>query len=299
MRNTTGPLAGQHNDQQTTAEQREQASLESSPLGNSTAYVNQYDARLLFPIARNVNWAKRGIDRSILPFMQVSGAVDIWNGYEISWLNSKGKPIVRVAQFRFSAHSAYILESKSFKLYLNSYNLSHFSSPAEVATQMQTDLSKASGAAVEVDFYPLDAVPNVQCFEGVCIDDCDVQISQYSPNPQLLKSNSQQQLKESLYSHVLKSNCPVTGQPDWASILVSYQGAAIDKGSLLQYIVSYREHGDFHEQCVENIFMDIWQECQPTKLTVYARYMRRGGLDINPFRSSVQSRAENLRLSRQ
>jgi 7-cyano-7-deazaguanine reductase len=284
---------------QALSEKQEQLVLESSPLGNHTAYINEYDASLLFPIERNINWNKRGIDRAALPFMQVAGAIDIWNGYEISWLNNKGKPIVRVAQFRFSAHSAYIIESKSFKLYLNSYNLSQFESQEDVIAQMQIDLSTASGTAVEVIFYSLDSVPDVQAFKGTCIDDCDVQINQYSPDPELLVADEQQQIAETLISHILKSNCPVTGQPDWASVCVNYKGAKISQSALLKYFVSYREHGDFHEQCVENIFMDIWQQCKPSELSVYARYIRRGGLDINPFRSSVDSVADNLRLSRQ
>lgn len=278
---------------------REQDKLESSPLGNHTAYVNKYDASLLYPIERNINWQKRSIERAQLPFMLQSGAVDIWNGYEISWLDTKGKPIVRVAQFTFSAHSAYIVESKSFKLYLNSYNLSQFASEQDVIKQMQQDLSAASGKAVEVIFFHLDQLPDPEQFAGKCIDDCDVQISQYSPDLNLLSADEGTPVQEQLYSHILKSNCPVTGQPDWASISIEYQGGKISESSLLCYLVSYREHGDFHEQCVENIFMDIWQQCKPLQLTVYARYIRRGGLDINPFRSSVSGVAKNIRLSRQ
>ena len=274
-------------------------SVESSPLGSHTAYVNHYDVSLLFPIERNINWQKRSIERQTLPFLQHSGAVDIWNGYEISWLDKKGKPLVRVAQFTFSAHSPYIIESKSFKLYLNSYNLSEFSSEAMVLKQMQQDLSAVSGEPVEVVFYSLEQVPAVQQFAGRCIDDCDVQIDHYSPHAQLLEADQSNIVAEQLFSHILKSNCPVTGQPDWASISIDYKGPKLSESGLLRYLVSYREHGDFHEQCVENIFMDIWQHCQPQQLTVYARYIRRGGLDINPFRSSVAAVAENLRLSRQ
>lgn len=280
------------------SEQRENETLEQSPLGNHTQYVNQYDPSLLFPIERSINWDKRGIDRSTLPFMQHQGAVDIWNAYEISWLDMKGKPIVRVAEFRFSAHSNYIIESKSFKLYLNSYNLSQFESEDLVIERMSSDLSNASGADVEVIFYRPDQVPEVQNFSGHCIDECDVDIQQYSPDAQLLKTLDHI-TQETLFSHILKSNCPVTGQPDWASISIEYKGVKLDEAGLLKYLVSYREHGDFHEQCVENIFMDIWQQCQPEELSVYARYIRRGGLDINPFRSSQPNRAVNLRLSRQ
>ncbi|MEH6444570.1 MAG: NADPH-dependent 7-cyano-7-deazaguanine reductase QueF [Oceanospirillaceae bacterium] len=282
-----------------TDEQYEQQKLAESPLGNHTPYINKYDAGLLFPIERDINWSKRSIKRVSLPFMQSSSAVDIWNGYEISWLNTKGKPIVRVAEFRFQADSKSIIESKSFKLYLNSYNLSKFDTEQAVVAQMQQDLSKVAGGEVSVQFYHLDQLPAIEHFSGTCIDECDIDVHHYSPKSSLLETTQNKQVSESLYSHILKSNCPVTGQPDWASISISYRGDAIDQASLLAYLISYREHSDFHEQCVENIFMDIWQHCQPQELTVYARYIRRGGLDINPFRSSVDSKVNNLRLARQ
>ncbi|MGB1238881.1 MAG: NADPH-dependent 7-cyano-7-deazaguanine reductase QueF [Pseudomonadales bacterium] len=281
------------------SEQREQHLLKESPLGDHTAYVNHYDPSQLFPIERAINWQKRGVERAELPFMHSDSAVDIWNGYEISWLNPKGKPVVRIAQFRIDARSSHIIESKSFKLYLNSFNLSAFDSEQAVIAQMEADLSRAAGGAVEVLFYHPDNLPAIGRFEGRCIDECDVEITQYTPDVSLLGSESAQHVEETLYSHLLKSNCPVTGQPDWASISIAYTGAKIDEAGLLKYLVSYREHGDFHEQCVENIFMDIWQQCQPEALTVYARYIRRGGLDINPYRSSLSHSAENTRLSRQ
>ena len=281
------------------SDQLEQTALDSSPLGNHTAYINELDADLLFPIERDLNWKKRSVSRDSLPFLQHKGAVDIWNGYEISWLNSKGKPMVRIAEFRFDARSQYIIESKSFKLYLNSFNLSQFSDQQAVIDQMQTDLSRVSAAEVKVVFYDLDTLPRIENFAGECIDHCDIEINQYSPDADLLTIDDSAIESESLYSHLLKSNCPVTGQPDWASISICYSGSRINRQSLLRYLVSYREHGDFHEQCVENIFMDIWHKCNPRALTVYARYIRRGGLDINPFRSSEADRADNIRLSRQ
>lgn len=284
----------------TVNEQQEKAVLEQSPLGNHTQYVNHYDPSLLFPIERDLNWKKQAVDRHTLPFMQAqNGAVDIWNGYEVSWLNLQGKPQVRIAEFRFSAHSRYIIESKSFKLYLNSYNLSRFESIDDVVKQMRDDLTAASGESVGVAFHHLDQMPAIERFRGQCIDECDVTIDQYTPDKQLLVADQNDPTEEALYSHILKSNCPVTGQPDWASVLIKYKGGRLEQAALLRYLVSYREHGDFHEQCVENIFMDIWQQCQPVELTVYARYVRRGGLDINPYRSNVKSNVENLRLSRQ
>ena len=271
-----------------------ESGLEHAPLGADTEYVNQYDASLLYPIARHLNWQAQGVDRTSLPF----SGTDIWNAYEVSWLNNKGKPVVRLAEFRIPASSTNIIESKSFKLYLNSFNLTRFASEDEVVQQMVTDLSAAAEGQVEVILTNLDSKADIRQFSGECLDELDIEIADYTPTPERL-SASGDKVDEALYSHLLKSNCPVTGQPDWASISIEYSGAAIDRAGLLQYLISYREHGDFHEQCVESIFMDIWNRCKPTELTVYARYLRRGGLDINPYRSSLQGRPDNLRLSRQ
>ncbi|MGB0223200.1 NADPH-dependent 7-cyano-7-deazaguanine reductase [Marinobacterium sp. xm-g-59] len=265
-----------------------------SPLGKETVYANQYDPSLLYPIERDINWQARGVDRSTLPFF----GEDIWNSYEISWLNAKGKPIVALAQFHIPATSTHIVESKSFKLYLNSYNLSRFDSADEVAAQMAKDLSDAAGGQVRVTLTsPQDAV-QIESFDGRCIDDLDITVAHYEPAPELLSSQGEN-VTETLISHLLKSNCPVTGQPDWASVQISYRGPKIDEEGLLGYLISYREHGDFHEQCVETIFMDILERCQPEELTVYARYVRRGGLDINPYRSTLDTLPKNPRLSRQ
>lgn len=272
----------------------EQDILDQSPLGNETVYVNEYTPDLLFPIQRDINWKNRGIERSSLPFV----GEDIWNGYEVSWLNLKGKPVVRIASFFIPADSQNIIESKSFKLYLNSYNLSRFDSDSAVINQMQKDLSESAGGAVKVELCHPDQMPNLGHFEGECLDELDIVVEDYRPAPNLLSVEGSQ-VTEVLYSHLLKSNCPVTGQPDWASIQIKYTGYKIDQENLLKYFISYREHGDFHEQCVENIFMDIWSRCQPKSLTVYARYVRRGGLDINPLRSSEPVISTNLRLSRQ
>lgn len=272
----------------------EHESVLHSPLGKGTVYVNSYDPSLLYPIERDINWKRQNIDRNTLPFR----GVDIWNAYEVSWLNPKGKPVVALAEFRIPATSTHIVESKSFKLYLNSFNLTRFETQAEVVRLMQADLSKAAGGQVEVILTLPQEHVEIGKFEGRCIDDLDIEVEHYEPAPELLKAGGET-LSESLVSHLLKSNCPVTGQPDWASVQVSYQGPKIDEKGLLAYLISYREHGDFHEQCVETIFMDIWNRCRPQKLSVYARYVRRGGLDINPFRSSLNDQPENMRLSRQ
>ena len=272
----------------------EQEVKERSPLGRDTQYVNQYDPSQLYPISRKLNWAERGIERDSLPFF----GMDIWNAFEISWLDLKGKPVVRLAEFYIPAASDNIIESKSFKLYLNSYNLSRFEDGEIVRRQMEVDLSEAAGGQVKVVLRHPDEAPVLGRFEGECIDELDVDIEHYHPQPELLVA-TETEVDEALYSHLLKSNCPVTGQPDWASVQIRYKGGQIDRAGLLKYLISYREHGDFHEQCVENIFMDIWQRCQPKELVVYARYVRRGGLDINPYRSSLDQPLDNLRLSRQ
>ncbi|KXJ51710.1 NADPH-dependent 7-cyano-7-deazaguanine reductase QueF [Neptuniibacter pectenicola] len=265
-----------------------------SPLGKDTEYINSYDPSLLYPIARDTNWQAQGIDRETLPFK----GVDIWNAYELSWINHRGKPEVRLAEFRVFADSKNIIESKSFKLYLNSFNLSKFASQKEVEALLIKDLSEAAEGRVTVRIYHPDQAPEFGQFTGFCIDNQDVDITAYTPAPDLLFTG-EDEVEEVLYSHLLKSNCPVTGQPDWATLGISYSGKEIDREGLLKYIISYREHGDFHEQCVENIFMHIWERCKPDSLNVYARYVRRGGLDINPFRSSEMDDIDNLRLSRQ
>ena len=268
-------------------------SVELSPLGSTTEYKNTYDAALLYPIARYPEGQEKHFK-----------GVDIWNAYEVSWLNAKGKPIVRLAEFRIAANSKNLVESKSFKLYLNSFNLTRFETEAEVVALMQKDLAKVVEGEVKVNFYQLDKAPVFGQFAGFCLDNLDVDIEDYTPNAALLTNGlvddgKVDEVEEVLYSHLLKSNCPVTGQPDWATVGISYQGPEINREGLLKYLVSYREHGDFHEHCVEQIFADILAQCKPNSLSVYARYVRRGGLDINPFRSTEDIDPENMRLSRQ
>lgn len=270
-------------------------------LGKHTEYVNQYDASLLFPIARQQSREVLNLNQS-LPFV----GQDLWTGYELSWLNPKGKPQVAVAEFSFAADSTNIVESKSFKLYLNSFNQSPFESWAEVEKTLTDDLSKASGGPVIVKLMSLSearqwSIRDFSAQVGVeHLDDLDVAITDYTPNAALLKAQGESE-QVSLTSDLLKSNCPVTGQPDWASVQIVYRGPKIDREGLLRYIVSFREHQDFHEHCVERMFVDITECCQPEFLSVYARYTRRGGLDINPYRASLGSAidAPSLRLPRQ
>jgi 7-cyano-7-deazaguanine reductase len=229
--------------------------------------------------------------------------VDIWTGYELSWLNAKGKPQVAVAEFQVPANSPNIIESKSFKLYLNSFNQTCFSGLSDIVTTLESDLSMAAGAPVMVSVQALSQAVHrgVGHFVGDSIDDLDVDIDCYRPNADLLRVQSPEILvRESLSSDLLKSNCPVTGQPDWASVYISYHGPKIDRESLLKYVVSFREHQDFHEHCVERMFVDINKHCKPLSLSVYARYTRRGGLDINPFRTNADGDLPlDVRLVRQ
>ena len=255
---------------------------EHSSLGKTVAYPTQYDPALLFPIPRAQKRAELGVGAE-LPFL----GVDIWNAYELGWLDARGKPRVALAEFRVPADSPNLIESKSFKLYLNSYNQTRMHDTDALRTQLARDLSAAAGASVSVVLAtptsPQAAL--IENLDGEVIDDLPIEISHYGPpKPELLYANPDAIAEESLVSHLLKSNCPVTGQPDWASLQIHYQGPRIGRDGLLRYLVSFREHNEFHEQCVERVFVDLLKHCQPTRLSVYARYTRRGGLDINPFR---------------
>lgn len=267
----------------------------NNPLGQLSAYPDEYDASLLFPIDRDESWQASGQTRKDIQFY----GVDVWNGYEVSWLNSKGKPIVCRGEFRVPANSQFLIESKSLKLYLNSFNQTRFDSLESARLRMVSDLSGSAGAPVEVLFHAADAT-YPQAPESELLDDLDVEIKSYEPDASLLSICGDKYHSGWLVSHLLKSNCPVTGQPDWGSLYIYYEGDEIDKAGLLAYIVSLRQHQDFHEQCVERTFRDIQERCQPKVLTVYARYVRRGGLDINPFRTSEEGlEALNFQAFRQ
>jgi 7-cyano-7-deazaguanine reductase len=275
---------------------------EHSLLGKATQYVSQYDASLLFPIPRSTKREEigLGLNNASLPFF----GVDIWNAYEVSWLNLRGKPQVALAQFMFPADSPNIVESKSFKLYLNSFNQSKLASIDELQTILVRDLSAAAGANVNARLMTPDQFGQVKMAEldGQLLDRLDIEVHEYAPNPLLLTADHEQApIEACLVSHLLKSNCLVTGQPDWASVQIQYVGAPIDEESLLRYIIGFREHNEFHEQCVERIFTDILTQCKPQKLAVYARYTRRGGLDINPWRTnfSTGKMPSNARTARQ
>lgn len=271
---------------------------EHSPLGKSSEYIATYTPSLLFPIPRAAKWAELGLTAQTLPYK----GVDFWNCYELSWLLPSGKPVVAIAEFSIPADSPNIIESKSFKLYLNSLNQTAFDGAARVQATLEKDLSAAAGKPVGVRIRNLAEIEEegVAVLPGVCIDELDIIVSSYDqPQPELLRCDDSQVIEEAVHSHLLKSNCPVTSQPDWGSVVVEYRGAALDHASLLAYIVSFRQHSDFHEQCVERIFLDLQRLLKPEKLTVYARYVRRGGLDINPYRSTEVLDVANRRLARQ
>ena len=270
---------------------------EHSPLGKDTAYADRYDPRLLFPIPRADKRAEIGIAES-LPFH----GVDVWNAYELSWLDLRGKPQVAMAEFRVPAASPHIIESKSFKLYLNGFAQERIADATTLAATLLHDLSAAAGAVVGVQLLDARAstLPVVD-LDGLLLDDQDIAIDHYGPpDADFLQADTlATPVAETLVSHLLRSNCPVTGQPDWGSVQIAYHGAPIDHAGLLRYLVSFRTHNEFHEQCVERIFVDLTQRCAPRQLSVYARYTRRGGLDINPFRSSAPATPVNPRTVRQ
>lgn len=269
---------------------------QNSPLGKSVDYAVDYQASLLFPITRQEKRDELGLSGK-MPFT----GEDIWNAYEISWLSDRGLPRVAIAEFRFPSSSANIVESKSLKLYLNSLNQSVFKSRSSVEKVIAKDLSESAGCNVEVVLKPVDSNEDhaIQSFNADCIDSIDVEVDQYDYDVSLLELESNEIVSEKLCSHLLKSNCLITNQPDWASVFIQYKGARISHASLLKYIISFRTHNEFHEQCVERIFTDILNYCRPEELTVYARYTRRGGLDINPWRSNYVNSMDNVRLSRQ
>ena len=273
-------------------------SLKSLKLGQKTEYASQYDRTLLQPVPRALNRDGLGITQN-QPFTIGS---DIWTAYEISWLNEKGLPQVAIADIYLDYQSQNLIESKSFKLYLNSFNQSKFTDFNAVQQTMQRDLSECAKGDVKVRLNPVAVYDSqkINHLQGDCIDKQDIEIASYEFNADWLKNCvSDEIVEEKLVSHLLKSNCLITNQPDWGTLHIHYVGKKIDHEKLLRYVVSFRQHNEFHEQCVERIFCDLMHYAKPEKLTVYARYTRRGGLDINPFRSNFENLPENLRLARQ
>lgn len=272
--------------------------IDQLALGKQSTYRSSYDPHLLFPMARQKQREEIHIVGSQLPFC----GFDRWTHYEVSWLNRQGKPIVAIAEIAYPCDSTNIVESKSMKLYFNSLNNTVFQSIDALTHTIREDISRAVNAEAAVNLTTLDKMPNtvlINALEGECIDDLDVTCSIYKVAPALL-STSNEYVEETLFSNLLKANCLVTHQPDWGSVQIRYKGKKIDRKNLLKYIVSYRDHNEFHEQCIERIYMDIFTHCSPKELIVDGRYTRRGGIDINPFRSSTDLYVyDNRRLSRQ
>ncbi|MBZ0332807.1 NADPH-dependent 7-cyano-7-deazaguanine reductase QueF [Marinobacter sp. AL4B] len=270
--------------------------LDNAPLGKSSDYPDQYDPSLLFPVAREDNRRRIGLEDGRWPWF----GEDMWQAWELSWLRPGGVPVVAWAEIRFPAASPSIVESKSLKLYLNSLNQNVFSSESQVTETIIRDLSRVCGGAVHVQMRSVDETAAAVGRPDDCelIDNEAVEDVVYDYAPDSLLANGPE-VTEGLCSHLLKSNCPVTGQPDWATIFIRYTGAAIDRAGLLRYIISFRQKQDFHEHCVETVFTDLMQRCKPSELMVCARYTRRGGLDINPWRSTSPQDGLGPRLVRQ
>jgi 7-cyano-7-deazaguanine reductase len=277
---------------------------EESQLGKPAPYVDQYDASLLFPISRAPKRVELGLHGAV-PFF----GADLWTAFELSWLTPRGKPQVAIAHITVPCETPNIIESKSFKLYLNSFTNSAFASADEVRERIRADIGEAAwrGAPNQSSVGVRILLPDqfdrepVHELDGLSLDRLDIECTQYTPAPELLTAAfGEQPVEEVLTSNLLKSNCLVTGQPDWGSVQIRYSGPQMDQGALLRYLVSFRNHNEFHEQCVERIFTDVWTRCKPVKLAVYARYTRRGGLDINPFRTShPMGLPANTRTARQ
>lgn len=271
--------------------------LQSLSLGKETKYDNSFDAKLLQPVPRSLN--RDGLNLSNpLPFQ----GKDIWTGYELSWLNAKGKPIIAMATFEFSFNSVNLVESKSFKLYLNSFNQQRFDNTADVQEQLTIDLANCAQGETHVELILATEFANQRITTplGQCIDELDITVNDFEFSTKyLVNSTTDETVNERLFSNLLKSNCLITNQPDWGTVEIHYHGPKISQEALLRYLISFRQHNEFHEQCVERIFCDLMAFCGCEKLSVYARYTRRGGLDINPFRSNFESCPANVRQARQ
>ena len=266
------------------------------PLGRESDYPHKYEPEVLCPISRSQSRARLGIGDE-LPF----AGVDIWNAWDLTWLTPSGLPRVATAEIHVPADSPNIVESKSLKLYLGSFAMSPFESATAVADSIARDLAPCVGAKVLVSVLPVAGTEarSVARLAGACLDDADLACSDWEVNPDLLRADSSDLTQEDVHTHLLRSLCPVTSQPDIGSLQISYSGPRIDHAGLLKYVVSFREHNDFHEACIERMFVDLLEKCGCEKLSVQARYQRRGGIDINPVRSNCGERPLNLRLWRQ
>jgi len=266
------------------------------PLGHEIDYPQKYAPDVLCPISRANSRAELGLIEP-LPFT----GVDIWNAWELTWLGPYGRPRVATAEIYVPADSPNIIESKSLKLYLGSFAMSTFDSMTAVAELIARDLASCTGAPVKVSVLPVSGTEarRPARLAGACLDDLDVTCSDWEVNADLLRADASVSVHEDVHTHLLRSRCPVTSQPDIGSLQISYRGPKIDHAALLQYVVSFREHNDFHEACIERMFADLMQRCGCEDLTIHARYQRRGGIDINPIRTNCSEKPLNLRLWRQ
>ncbi len=264
-------------------------------LGEATPVVDRYAPELLYPIPRSEARARLGLAEPP-PFH----GVDQWYAYEMSWLDAGGMPVSRVGRFTVPAGSPCMVESKSFKLYLNSLNNHRFAAEPAAVETIVGDVGRVAGAPVSLQLLmPGDPSLAGRPLPGECLDELRVSLPGGEPAADMLGPGSGEAASRQCYSHLLRSLCPVTGQPDWATVWFSYTGQEIDPHSLLTYLLAYRRHQEFHEQCVERMFRDILQRCQPESLQIQAFYTRRGGLDISPFRSTDPEARPLPRLNRQ
>ena len=266
-------------------------------LGKKTAYVFKYNPQILTPISRMLGRSNLSNANKF-----IAKGFDLWNCYEFSWLNDKNKPQARILEFYVKADSKNIVESKSMKLYLNSFSNTVFVDEHQVVKCLVRDLNTVTESLVVVKVKNLQEFhqQSLFCFQEICLDDLDVTITDFKVDKELLKKDiSQQTVKETLYTDLFKSNCLITKQPDWASVKIDYIGPKIDHQSLFKYLMSYRDQDGFHEHCVEHIFCDLYDLLRPEQLTVYARYTRRGGIDINPIRSTLDLNTTEINNFRQ
>lgn len=268
--------------------------MSDNPLGKNTAYPEAYSPDILFSIPRQSSSPQNSLTANL----SMHG-VDHWHAYELSWLSKSGKPEVAIGDFFFTSDSLNLVESKSLKLYLNGLNHSQFNSWAELTETLSRDLAKASGAKVEVQLHSPDhhQLSLLSAPVGKCLDEQQISVNKYKPEPLLLSLHGDKNnvVEECVYSNLFRSNCPVTAQPDWATVKVEYRGQQINHAGLLAYLCSFRNHQGFHEECAERIFWDVIGQCKPERLLISMNYLRRGGLDINCYRSTQALQNEDCR----
>lgn len=263
------------------------------PLGQVSAQPDRYDPSVLVPVPRSLARSAEGVDA-----LSFTGH-DVWNAWEISWLNPGGCPEMRIGQLVVPAQSPNLVESKSLKLYLNSFANERLSETA-VQSRIEADLSACIGVRVGWTLFSIhDPRYQTQSVSGICLDTIAIDLEIDRPDPAVLQVMDSPSNNTTLWTDLFRSNCPVTGQPDWATVVVQYSAnVTVIPATVLAYLVSYRLHTGFHEACIERIFCDLRQLLNPDELIVWAGFLRRGGLDINPVRSLVTTNFLPPRLAR-